>query len=132
MTQKDKITRLTPGRAREVGKNMKHGADALAQSHFKRVKLSDGQFSSVGKGQTLAHEYSLSYYVLAETMTGFEDDLNGYGEAVTHSADGLTDTDADSAVMLNRIAGIVPTANDSTRHDDAWRTGGRHEHDGTQ
>jgi hypothetical protein len=125
MTDKGKITRLTPGRAREVGKNMKNGADALAKSHFKRVQLSDGQFSSVGKGQTLAHEYALSYYVLAETMTGFEADLNGYGDAVTHSADGLTDTDADSAEMLNRIAGIVPTANDSARHDDAWRRGGQ-------
>ncbi len=112
---------LTPGRAREVGTNMKKGADALANSHFKRVQLSDGQFSSVSKGQTLAHEYSMSYYVLAETMSGFEADLNGYGDAVTHSADGLTDTDADSAEVLNRIARIIPTANDSVRHDDAWR-----------
>jgi len=120
MTSRDAI-RLTAGRAREVGLNMKKGADALADSDFKRVLLSDGQFSSVSKGQTLAHEYSLSYYVLAETMSGFETDLNGYGDAVTHSADGLTDTDADSAEVLNRIARIIPTANDSVRHDDAWR-----------
>jgi hypothetical protein len=122
MTRPDNNISLTAGRAREVGTNMKKGADALAKSHFQRVQLSDGQFSSVAKGQSLAREHSMTYYVMAETMRGFETDLNGYGDAVVHSADGLTDTDADSAEVLNRIARIIPTANDSVRHDDAWRT----------
>lgn len=121
----DKITRLTPGTARDVGRNMKAGADALAGSHFKRVKLSEGQFSSLERGRTLANEYALSYYVLSETMGGFEADLNGYGDAVTHSAEGLSETDEGSAEVLNRIAGIIPTANDSVRHDYAWRRGTR-------
>jgi hypothetical protein len=125
MTNKDKTIRLTPGRAREVGTNLKHGADALSKSHFKRVKLSDHQFSSLGRGQSLAGEYALTYHVLAETVSGFEADLNGYGDAVTRSADGLTDTDVDSATMLNRIAGIIPTANDAIRHDGAYRNGDR-------
>lgn len=121
----DKITRLTPGRARDVGNNMKAGADALASSHFKRVQLANDNFSGVGKGQTLASEYALSYHVLAETMSGFEADLDGYGDAVTRSAEGLADTDADSGEMFTRIAGILTTANDTTRHDDAWRRGGQ-------
>jgi len=126
MTDRDKVTRLTPGQAREVGRNMKKGADALSRSNFKRASaLSDGTFSTIGKGQTLAREYALSFYVLSETLTGFEADLNGFGDAVDHSADGLVESDAGNADMLNRIAGIIPTTNDAVRHDDAWRGGGQ-------
>jgi hypothetical protein len=116
----DKVTRLTPGTARKVGNKLRAGADALANSHFKRLDLADGNFGDVIRGQTLAREYALSYHVLAETMTGFESDLNGYGEAIKHSAEGLGDTDAESAELLYRIASIIPTANDEQRHDAAW------------
>jgi hypothetical protein len=121
------VTRLTPGKATDVGKNLKKGADALTHSDFQRVQLTTSNFGSAGKAPTLAAEYDLTYAVLAGTMNGFEDDLNGFGTAVQHAAEGLTDTDLDNATMLNRMAEIIPTANDHKAHDDAWR----HKRDGS-
>jgi len=121
------VTRLTPGKAADVGKNLKKGADALAKSDFPHVKVTSAHFGAAGKAPTLAHEYDLTYAVLAGTMSGFEQDLNGFGDAVQHAADGLMDTDADNATMLNRMAAIIPTSNDDRAHDDAWR----HKRDGT-
>ncbi|HYU85253.1 MAG TPA: hypothetical protein VEK80_10655 [Kribbellaceae bacterium] len=122
------VTRLTPGKAADVGKNLKKGADALARSDFPHVSLTRANFGSAGKAPTLAAEYDLTYAVLAGTMSGFEADLNGFGDAVQHAADGLIDTDADNATMLNRMAAIIPTTNDHQAHDDAWR----HQRDGSR
>jgi hypothetical protein len=121
------VTRLTPGKATDVGKNLKKGADALTKSDFPHVRVTAANFGSAGKAPSLAAEYDLTYAVLAGTMSGFEEDLNGFGDAVQHAADGLLDTDLDNATMLNRMAAIIPTANDHKAHDDAWR----HKRDGT-
>jgi hypothetical protein len=120
MGKNTKETRLTPGRARDVGRSMKKGADAVRSSGFGRVAVSEGSFSELPKGVELAGEHAKSYHIMLETMKGFELDLDGYGDAVVKSVEGLENTDADAATMFNRMATIRPSRHDSQYGDEAW------------
>lgn len=100
-------TRLTPERARDVGRTMRSGAAQLATSDFHRSTLGDGHFGGVERARVLAGEYALTYADVTTSMQRFESDLDGYSTAVVKSAEGLENTDADSAEVVRRIAGIV-------------------------
>jgi hypothetical protein len=124
--KKHNVIQLTPGTADEVGTKLKNSAKAIEDSTFKNAHIASGALSTVDKAAVLQSEHETTQYILNETLAGFVTDLKGFAEAVTHSADGLTDSDADTATMFNRLAAIVPTNHDDRRHDTAWRNQGAH------
>jgi hypothetical protein len=102
------LTKVT-AQVEQLKKVLHDNADVLGNQHFQALSLTPSAFGTLPSAAELGDEHRLAHAVVADTIVGVQQDLEGFGAGVETFARGVDTADETTAADLQRRQAAVET-----------------------